>query len=104
MKAQALGAIPVTSRYANSTLPELTRGFDLGPATPLRARAGALSAARGGDAAWVRAYVDAVVDAAARDARGELREPREAMKRDARARFPWRRVAALWDEHFLAPG
>ena len=34
----------------------------------------------------------------------ELREHREAMKRDARARFPWRRVAALWDEHFLAPG
>ena len=32
MKAQALGAIPITSRYANSTLPELTLDWDLGPA------------------------------------------------------------------------
>lgn len=30
MKAQAMGAIPITSRYLNSTLPEMGR-FDLGP-------------------------------------------------------------------------
>ncbi len=31
MKAQAMGALPVTSRFAGSTLPELTEPFDLGP-------------------------------------------------------------------------
>ena len=31
MKAMALGAIPITSRNPNSTLPELTKHWDLGP-------------------------------------------------------------------------
>ena len=38
MKAMALGAIPITSRFAGSVVPELTVHFDLGPATPRRGR------------------------------------------------------------------
>jgi glycosyltransferase involved in cell wall biosynthesis len=103
MKAQAMGAIPVTSRYARSTLPELTGAFDLGPPRALRATEGSFSAARGGDGEWVAGWIDAVVDAAARNARGELHEHRAAMKRDARERFLWDGVAGLWDGHFRGP-
>lgn len=31
IKAMAMGAIPITSRFPNSTLPELTQEWDLGP-------------------------------------------------------------------------
>lgn len=31
LKAMAMGAIPITSRFANSTLPELTSEWDMGP-------------------------------------------------------------------------
>mmetsp|Transcript_5349 Transcript_5349/g.7366 ORF Transcript_5349/g.7366 Transcript_5349/m.7366 type:complete len:96 (+) Transcript_5349:2-289(+) len=31
MKAQSMGAIPITSKFKDSTLPELTQGYDLGP-------------------------------------------------------------------------
>ncbi|CAN0122181.1 unnamed protein product [Laminaria digitata] len=34
-KAMAMGAIPITSRFPNSTLPELTSGWDMGPLEPL---------------------------------------------------------------------
>ena len=35
MKAMAMGAIPITSRYADSVVPELTDVHDLGPSTPV---------------------------------------------------------------------
>lgn len=31
LKAMAMGSIPITSRFANSTLPELTSEWDMGP-------------------------------------------------------------------------
>lgn len=31
IKAMAMGAIPITSRFPNSTLPELTDEWDMGP-------------------------------------------------------------------------
>lgn len=34
----AMGAIPITSRFPNSTLPELTTAWDMGPIEPLSTR------------------------------------------------------------------
>ncbi|KAH8079204.1 protein N-acetylglucosaminyltransferase [Aureococcus anophagefferens] len=85
MKAMALGAIPITSRFAGSVVPELTVDFDLGPATPRRADAEApTSPPRDG-----------------RRRGGELDGHRAAMKRYARDRFLWKHVAEKWEAHFL---
>ena len=92
MKAQAMGAVPVTSRYEDSTLPELTGQFDLGP----RGRPGQISQ----DAAWLHEWEDAVVDAAEKDMKGQLAPHRSMMIRRSRERFLWRTVAGLWHEAF----
>ena len=108
MKAMALGAIPVTSRFAGSVVPELTVHFDLGPATPRRADAEASillddlkPAVDAADVAWQADFAAAAADAAERAARGELDGHRAAMKRYARDRFLWKHVAEKWEAHFL---
>lgn len=102
MKAMALGAIPITSRLRNSTLPELTGHYDLGPSRALRSGERWWE-----DEEWMREYVDAVVSAANEEAE-ERREGREgrvgAMRREMRAwardRFLWAHVARLWTDSF----
>lgn len=42
----AMGAIPITSRFPNSTLPELTTAWDMGPIEPLSTRVRVRSLAR----------------------------------------------------------
>ena len=100
MKAMAMGAVPVTSRFADSTLPELTGDFDLGPSRPLPENVDSEI----GDASfgWAAEWLEAVVAASRRDERGGLAEHRRAMKADARRRFLWSHVAELWHESFLA--
>ncbi|KAH8055493.1 protein N-acetylglucosaminyltransferase [Aureococcus anophagefferens] len=108
MKAMALGAIPITSRFAGSVVPELTAHFDLGPAAPRRADAEASillddlkPAVDAADVAWQADFAAAAADAAERAARGELDGHRAAMKRYARDRFLWKHVAEKWEAHFL---
>merc|ERR1711968_139854 len=55
MKAQALGAVPITSKNPNSTLPELTRDWDLGP--PPRTDGVTIDM----DPKWLDAWIDAVI-------------------------------------------
>jgi glycosyltransferase involved in cell wall biosynthesis len=95
MKAMAMGAVPVTSRFRGSTLPELTEGWDLGPARPLQSESD-------GDplGAWAVAWAQAVVEASLRDERGELVEHRARMKQAARERFLWAHVAQTWHKAF----
>ena len=88
MKAQALGAIPITSRNPNSTLPELTRRWDLGPP----ARTDGVTIDR--DPAWREAWADAVVRAALSGK--EANAHRAGMVREARQRFLWSTVAKQW--------
>jgi len=93
MKAMALGAIPVTSRFAGSVVPELTVHFDLGPATPRRADAEASillddlkPAVDAADVAWQADFAAAAADAAARAAAAqEWRDAREALALDSEA-------------------
>ena len=91
MKAQAMGAVPVTSRYRKSTLPELTGQFDLGPPE----RDGEINR----DPAWQREWADAAVAAATRGAAEDARH-RAAMKAWAREEFRWEHVAKLWSGYF----
>ena len=108
MKAMALGAIPVTSRYAGSVVPELTNRFDLGPETPRDADASVsvvlddLRTDRDpADDAWQAAFAQAAVDAATSATRSLLDAHRADMKRYARDRFLWTHVAEKWESHFL---
>ena len=89
MKAQAMGAIPITSRYATSTLPELCGEYDMGP-RPLN---GSLS----NDPGWAAEWVDAVVTAASSEF-GLVQAHRHSMVRWARSTFLWSRVARIWHE------
>ena len=95
MKAMSAGAIPVTSRYRDSTLPELTGDYDLGPEGGLWDDMTDEEMIE-----WRRQYVDKVVEAVERGRRGELHQMRSEMKESSRARFSWRGVATLWVEEF----
>lgn len=104
MKAMAMGAIPITSRYQDSVVPELTGDFDLGPIVSRNASSEVSITVDHPDYDhdWMAEFADAVIKAgiAARD--GGLDNHRRTMKADARRRFLWRHVAATWDGHFGA--
>lgn len=103
MKAQALGAVPITSRYEKSTLPELTGRWDLGPpSSPGEIR---------NDPDRLVAYAHAVVRAASGHCDHTsnagltsdddcIRVHRASMMRWARDRFRWSRVAKIWADTF----
>ena len=108
MKAQAMGAVPVTSRFAGSTLPELCGEWDLGP-RPINGSSYA------DDPGWAEEWAGAVVAAARRELAGEEGEEegeegggrglgahRAAMMRWARRRFLWSTVAGIWADTFAA--
>jgi glycosyltransferase involved in cell wall biosynthesis len=112
MKAMAMGAVPITSRFAESTLPELTESFDLGPrpllvleeqqkeAQPLLSRVGQQHKQK--DSGWTNEWAMAVVTASLRDLHGDgLAEHRAEMKRGSRRRFLWANVAQLWNGAFV---
>ena len=89
-----MGAIPVTSRHPNSSMPEVCGAFDLGPTVPRGA------VAIQSDPAWLDAWADALVAAAALPPR-HLAAHRERMVAWSREAFDWRTVVATWDAHFL---
>lgn len=127
MKAMAMGAVPITSRFADSTLPELAGRFDLGPRPlvlgedPFRAAGNPAGGdPAGGDPAgadrgaggaggglppgsWAAAYVDAVVEASVRSASAGLDAHRRAMVAHAREKFLWASVAETWEAAFFGP-
>ena len=94
MKAQAMGAIPITSRHPNSSLPEVCAGFDLGPLVPRGA------VAIQSDPSWLAKWSAALLDAALTPPE-DLAAHRLAMVSTARARFDWRTVVEAWDTEFL---
>jgi len=96
MKAMSAGAIPVTSRFRDSTLPELTGDYDLGPEGGMRD--GMKEEER---KEWRRNYVERVVEVVEKGRRGEYEEKRMKMKSSSRTRFSWTNVAMLWAEEFV---
>ena len=99
MKAQALGAIPITSRHYNSTLPELTGRFDLGPLMP--SSSPRRNARIENDKQWQREWADAVVTAATSSS-SDLSKHRKAMMQWAQGTLLWKHVAQKWHMSFEA--
>eukprot|EP00903_Cladosiphon_okamuranus_P006818 g6643.t4 len=73
IKAMAMGAIPITSRYPTSTLPELTSEWDMGPLQALASH----NAMAEQDIAWLESWAKAVVHASTTD-RSERNAQRDA--------------------------
>ncbi|CAM9221466.1 unnamed protein product [Discosporangium mesarthrocarpum] len=108
MKAQAMGAIPITSRFPNSTLPELASPWDMGPEPGLP-----LDASSPLDhPAWLERWASAVIEASKADSAGReatggagiVWERRQAMKAAARDRFLWGSTARIWEAEFARVG
>ena len=98
MKAMCAGAVPITSRFGDSTLPELTGRWDEGPERALTGREG-----EGERREWEREYVDRVVESVIRRRKEEEEGGRrsgggrrEEMKRESRTRFSWKDIARKW--------
>lgn len=103
MKAMAMGAIPITSKYANSVVPELSGRFDLGPKTPRRAPttvSTTINASDPSDEAWMSDFAQSAIEAARAGLAGRLENHRAEMRADARSRFLWRHVAESWARIF----
>jgi len=77
MKAMAMGAIPITSRFLNSSLPELTKLFDLGPEPP----------------SSDQEYLDRTIEVLRNANSKEILERRMSMKSWARKHLLWKQKA-----------
>jgi glycosyltransferase involved in cell wall biosynthesis len=88
MKAQAMGCIPITSRFPDSGVPETTK-YDLGPPP----RHGSLYA----NADWLAEWTASVIASVPRQDLGPMREQ---MKSWAREVYSWAKVAAQWNGLF----
>ncbi len=84
MKAQAMGAIPITSRFENSSIPDLTHLWDLGPYPAPN------SAPIEKNATFLQEWAQAVIRAATRV---DLQHHRASMKEWARTELLWSAVA-----------
>eukprot|EP00736_Rhodelphis_marinus_P006820 Rmarinus@m.4761 len=94
MKAQANGAIPITSKYRPVCLLSDTNAtFDLGPPPSSN-----LSSAT-----WTQSWTDAVVQAYQDDIAGRLRTHRCSMKTWSRTTLTWQNVAVHWVSWVLPP-
>ena len=106
MKAQAHGAIPVTSRFVRSALNETCGKYDLGPPAPTALSPTAPASVKERvRRAHLHAWADAVVSASRRDVDAEKRtgvptrsiaSHRAEMATMARATFQWSKTAAIW--------
>ena len=88
MKAMAMGAIPITSRYPVSALPETCGAFDLGPV----AREGMISESP----EWLAEWTAAVIESAD----GDHSRLRPEMKAWARKTYSWKAVCKSWTALF----
>jgi glycosyltransferase involved in cell wall biosynthesis len=96
MKALALGAVPITSRHPHSTLPELTREWDLGPVPP--------DGAAAMDEVWTARWVESVVRAAAPAEAPRIAAHRAAMMEWAQHRYRWSNTARVWLDQIRGGG
>ena len=86
MKAMASGAIPITSRYKNSVLLNLTAHFDMGPHEPLNSSSFEVYGK------WLSTWLESVLSAVSTDEQ-LLIEKRRSMIAYAQRTFSWSRSA-----------
>uniref|UniRef100_A0A7S3JQD7 O-GlcNAc transferase C-terminal domain-containing protein n=1 Tax=Aureoumbra lagunensis TaxID=44058 RepID=A0A7S3JQD7_9STRA len=102
MKAMAMGALPITSRYAYSVVPELTVHFDLGPSEPRTVQSDvSITLGPRPDSDWLYAFAEAAISAARIDPI-ELRRLRQETMTYARSTFLWEHIARTWDHTFTS--
>ena len=92
MKAMAMGAIPITSQYTMSVLPDLTSGFDMGPGEKLTPE---IAAHNEHMVEWVAMWTESVVRAVhwAQENVLSAMHLRARMRGATRSRFTWERTA-----------
>jgi glycosyltransferase involved in cell wall biosynthesis len=91
MKAMASGCIPITSRYKDSVLFNLTDGFDLGPSKALD------NGMRYSE--WLNLWVQSVLQTANFDKKA-LKKYRIGMRTAVRSKFSWRNTAEILQAHW----
>ncbi|KAG7389404.1 hypothetical protein PHYBOEH_007514 [Phytophthora boehmeriae] len=94
MKAMASGAIPITSRYPNSALPETVGDYDLGPRA---LQAHSIPEDPEWYELWIRCIIDAVRD------EQQATTLRHRMKRFARKTYRWEHIALQWHRVISKP-
>uniref|UniRef100_H3HC89 protein O-GlcNAc transferase n=1 Tax=Phytophthora ramorum TaxID=164328 RepID=H3HC89_PHYRM len=94
MKAMANGAVPITSRFPASALPETVGEYDLGP------RALQQNSVED-DPEWLELWIRSIVDAV-RDEQQAL-TVRHRMKRFARKKYRWEHIALQWHRVISKP-
>ncbi|KAG6572510.1 putative UDP-N-acetylglucosamine-peptide N-acetylglucosaminyltransferase 110 kDa subunit [Phytophthora cinnamomi] len=94
MKAMVNGAIPITSRFPASALPETVDEFDLGPRALQQNSIVA-------DSEWMELWIQSIVDAV-RDEQQAF-TIRHRMKRFARKKYRWEHIALQWHQVISKP-
>ncbi|KAG2781302.1 hypothetical protein PC129_g259 [Phytophthora cactorum] len=94
MKAMANGAIPITSRFPLSALPETVDDFDLGPRALQHH-------AIDDDPEWLELWIQSIVDAAHNEQQATT--VRHRMKRFARKKYRWEHIALQWHRVISKP-
>ena len=87
MKAMASGAIPISSRFEDSVLYNMTYGFDLGPEEPLKIT--------DDYTIWVDSWVKSVINAAKLE-KGHLSSLRKNMTQYAKRLYSWEHSAYVF--------
>ncbi|ETI50642.1 hypothetical protein F443_05800 [Phytophthora nicotianae P1569] len=94
MKAMANGAIPITSRFPVSALPETVNDYDLGPRA-LQQRT------VDDDPEWLELWIQSIVDAVYNEQQATT--IRHRMKRFARKKYRWENIALEWHRIISKP-
>ncbi|KAG7387615.1 hypothetical protein PHYPSEUDO_013865 [Phytophthora pseudosyringae] len=94
MKAMANGAIPITSRFPVSALPETVDDFDLGPRALQHHSINK-------DPEWLELWIQSIVDAVRNEQQATT--VRHRMKRFARKKFRWEKIALQWHRVISKP-
>jgi protein O-GlcNAc transferase len=97
MRAMMLGAIPITSRYVESALFDLTKGYDFGPRDKDALTAGILNNRTALnvwiDDVWVRSLLHLKVLSV-----GDIQEHRSKMVAYATSKFTWKASAQIFED------
>jgi glycosyltransferase involved in cell wall biosynthesis len=103
LKAMAMGCIPITSRYVNSSLPHLIGSYDLGPPQPLVPNLSEEDMVQWFQKDWIPSLQ--AVSRKEKDPLTKLQVERHrlAMMEETRSRYTWRRIAEQFHELILAP-
>jgi glycosyltransferase involved in cell wall biosynthesis len=98
LKAMAMGCIPITSRYTDSSLPHLIGSYDLGPSQPLTPNLTDAERRLWFQTHWIPSLEAAYVQQTSGGIRA-IDQHRTEMMSAAVSNFTWRRIAKTFLQH-----